>query len=514
MHHTRLILKTAVFATGCAGIVAEFVLSTLATYLSGDAVLQWTVVMSLMLFSMGVGSRISKRIHKQLLDVFILVEFILSLMCAASAMVSYGLAAYITQIHLLIYAWAMGVGCLIGLEIPLVTRINQKYETLRVNIASVLEKDYYGSLIGGFFFAFFALPYLGVTYTPVILGAINFLVASLFIGFLFNLVTYKKTILTVFILCVVALIGITAGSRPVILFGEQRQYKDKIIFSRQTPYQKIVMTQFKDYYWLYINGQQQFSSFDEEKYHEPLIHPAMKLARDRRRVLILGGGDGLALREIWKYPDVEWVTLVDLDPEMVRIAAEHPVLVALNQGSMKDSRLHVVHGDAKAFLVADASYYNLIFIDLPDPDTIDLMHVYSRGFYELVRHHLSPGGILVTQAASPYFAEQAFQCIIKTIESARFAAVPYHNQIPTMGEWGWVLAVPTPGGTPARLKQHLEKLDFSDTPTRFINQDALISMLHFGKGILDSEKMAGIKVNTELNPVLYQYYQKGTWAMY
>lgn len=509
-----LALKISIFATGCAGIVAEYVLSTLATYLSGDAIFQWTIVMSLMLFAMGLGSRLSKVFKDKLLDTFILIEFSLSLLCASSAVIAYGLAAYTSHINLIIYFLALVIGALIGLEIPLVTRLNQSYEDLRSNIAAVMEKDYYGALLGGLFFAFFALPHLGLTYTPIVLGAINFLVAALLLWFFFRLVSRKKIVIAAFVFSCLYLICLVILADPIIMYGEQRQYRDKVIFAQQTPYQKIVMTQYKEYFWLYINGQEQFSTFDEEKYHEPLVHPAMKLAGDRSRVLILGGGDGLALREVWKHKDVRSVTMVDLDKIMTGLAAEHPVLLSVNQASMQDQRLKVVNQDAAAFLKNDNQLYGVIIIDLPDPDTIDLMHLYAAGFYRLAAKHLQAGGIMVTQASSPYFSRKAFLCIIKTLRAAGFSVLPYHNQIPTMGEWGWVLAARARETDEQQLKMRALALGFDNLQTRFINRDAMTSMIHFGKGVFDPAVMEKIKVNTQVSPILHRYYRAGTWAMY
>ncbi|MBW2540065.1 MAG: spermidine synthase, partial [Deltaproteobacteria bacterium] len=228
MARVGLALKIAVFATGCAGIVAEFVLSTLATYLIGNAVFQWTIVMSLMLFSMGVGSRLSKFFQHRLLETFILIEFTLSALCASSAVIAYGLAAYTSHINLLIYFLAMLIGGLVGLEIPLVMRINEAYEELRSNIATVMEKDYYGALLGGLFFAFFGLPYLGLTYTPILLGAINFLVASLLLWFFLHLIQRKKAMTTAFVVGLFFLGFLGAFAKPIIMYGEQRLYRDKV----------------------------------------------------------------------------------------------------------------------------------------------------------------------------------------------------------------------------------------------------------------------------------------------
>lgn len=450
-----IVLQISMFATGCAGIVAEFVLSTMATYLIGNAIFQWTIVMSVMLFAMGVGSRMSRFFKKNLLETFIFLEFLLSIMCATSAVIAYGLAVFTSYTALIIYVQAFCIGALIGLEIPLVTRLNGEYEELRLNISGVMEKDYFGSLLGGLIFAFICLPYLGLTYTPILLGSINFLVATVLFVRFYGLLEKKKSVLTAFVCCFSFLIIFSFYADPVIQYGEQSKYKDKVIHSQQTPYQKIVMTRWKDYYWLFINGQEQFSTFDEEKYHEPLVHPAMKLSLDRSRVLILGGGDGLALREVLKYDDVKSVTLVDLDPAMTGLAKSHPVLTEINGGSMSDPRATLINGDASLFLKESRNLYGVIIVDLPDPDTVDLMHVYSLGFYRMLKKQLSAGGVLVTQASSPYFSREAFLCINRTIDEAGFTTLPYHNQVPTMGEWGWVLGVKKERMVASRLKSTL-----------------------------------------------------------
>ncbi len=512
--HFGLALKIALFATGCAGIVAEFVLSTLATYLIGNAIFQWTVVMSLMLFAMGVGSRASRFFRNHLLDTFILTEFTLSILCAVSAVLAYTAAGYSECSHGVIYLLALAIGGLIGLEIPLVTRMNETYEELRINISGVMEKDYYGALLGGLAFAFLALPFLGLTYTPIILGTINFLVASLILWRFNPLLRRRKTLVSCFTGTLAFLILLGIFAEPVITYGEQRRYVDKVMYSTQTPFQKIVMTQWRDHHWLYINDQEQFSTYDEERYHEPLVHPAMGLTPDPGRVLILGGGDGLALREVLKYDAVEEVTLVDLDPAMTALAASHPVLTLINRGAFSDPRVRVVNADAARFLADSDRLFGVILIDLPDPDSVDLMHVYSGAFYRMVRRHLIRGGVFVTQATSPYFSKKAFQCILKTVRNAGFAALPYHNQVPTMGEWGWVLGVDQSETGEAELKRRAMGLDFQGVRTRFLNGDAMVAMLHFGKGVLEETALADIRPNTKVNPVLYRYYLDGSWGVY
>ena len=505
-------LQISLFATGCAGIVAEFVLSSLATYLLGNAIFQWTIVMSFMLFAMGIGSRISRNIKKRLFDSFILTEFALSIFCSLSGVIAF---TGFTQFKgLIIYCFSMCIGILIGMEIPLATRINSEFQDLRFNISSIMEMDYFGSLIGGLVFAFFFLPFLGLTYTPIILGTINFIVAAYLFFQFKELVTAKKLIFVLFIFVLIFLIVLTLLVKPIIRFGEQKKYKDRIILSQQTKFQKIVITKWKKWYWLYINGDEQFSTYDEERYHEPLVHPAMKLASDCSKVLILGGGDGLALREVLKHHKVKTITLVDIDSIMTELAKKHPVLSMINQGAMNNSKVNILNYDASKFLLNDSSLYNVVIIDLPDPDSIDLMHLYSKSFYENLKKRLAKGGIIVTQATSPFFAKKAFLCIWKTMQKAGFTTLPYHNQIPTLGEWGWVLGAKKNDINTENLKKIAVTINFNDITTQFINNSAMISMIYFGKGIFDSKDAKDIKINKISDPVLLQYYHKGSWGIY
>ncbi|MCP4161900.1 MAG: polyamine aminopropyltransferase [Deltaproteobacteria bacterium] len=514
-------LQIALFATGCAGIVAEFVLSTLATYLIGNTILQWTIVMSLMLFAMGVGSRISRFFKNNLLDSFILIEFLLSILCSISAIMSYGYANITVDVGLpiydqsfytsiVIYTQAFIIGALIGLEIPLVTRLNEEYDELRTNISNVMEKDYYGSLLGGILFAFVALPFLGLTYTPIVLGAVNFFVASLLILKFYKLLIKRKLIVFSFCLTLTLFITIIFSADFIIKSGEQSRYKDKIVYSKQTKFQKIVITKWKKYFWLFINGQEQFSTFDEIKYHEPLVHPAMMLSSNIENILILGGGDGLAVREILKHSHVKSIKMVDLDPVMTDLAKNHPVLKKVNQSSMHSNKITVINSDASLFLENNDEKFGVIIIDLPDPDTVDLMHVYSLKFYKKLKKRLIKGGVIVTQATSPFFSRKAFLCINKTFIKAGFKTLPYHNHIPTMGEWGWIISV-RDEDYGKNLKKLISKINFNNLETRYINNDSIISMINFGKEDINDKD---IKVNTEINPVLYKYYLEGSWGIY
>jgi len=505
------ILKIAIFATGFSGIVAEYLLSTLASYFLGDSILQWTLIVSLMLFSMGLGSRLSKSFTHDLLYTFLWIEFILSLVVSFAPLLVYGIVAYSSFLPFIIYAFAIGIGFLIGMEIPLVIRINEEYESLRSNISNILEKDYYGSLLGGVFFAFVGLPYLGLSHTPFLLGFVNFMTAFFVFLKLKNL-GKKKQMSHLYIGATFVFLSLSLGlffSKPIIQYGEQKKYKDKVIYTQQTKYQRIVMTQWKDNYWLYLNGNEQLSTVDEFMYHEPLVHPALSLHPNPQHVLILGGGDGCAVREILKYKAVKQITLVDLDPEMTALAKEHPILTSLNDSAFFDPRVKIFNDDGFRFLEKTHSFFDVIIIDLPDPRSVELGRLYSQELYSICYQQLRPQGILITQAGSPYFATKAFRCVVKTMEAAGFTTVPMHNHILTLGEWGWSLGVKTKGDVLTKL----QSLSFKNIETQWITGDAMYLLTSFGKDAFIDIKDT-VKVNHINDPVLYRYYLKGNWDLY
>ncbi len=471
------------------------------------------MIVSIMLFSMGLGARITKMMSGNLLEKFIWIEIALSILASFVSLITYTAAIYTVYTGLVIYGLCITIGLLIGMEIPLVIRINDEFESLKTNVSSMLENDYYGSLLGGVFFAFVGLPYLGLTYTPFILGFINYTVAIVLLWVLWHDLGQKvKTRLSisnllVFILLIVGM----SGANSVIAYGEEIRYKDRVIYSKQTKYQKLVITQSKSDYWLFINGNQQLSTVDEIMYHEPLVHPLLNLHPNPKDVLILGGGDGCAAREILKYNQVQNITLVDLDSEMTRIALEHPVLSEINQHALEHEKVTVINQDGYNFLEQENKYYDIIIIDLPDPKSIELGRLYSFEFYKLCDKVLRPNGLIITQAGSPYFAGRAFKCIDKTMEKAGFSTVPIHNQVITLGEWGWVLGSKSLSKT--QFKNALLNLEFNGIPTKWINHDAMKLMTSFGKDFTPDQKDV-IEINTIHNPVLFKYYLNGEWDLY
>lgn len=509
------ILKLALFATGLSGIVAEYVLATMASYFLGDSIRQWALVISLMLFFMGLGSRLTRNISRDLFTWFISIELALSFIVSFSALLAYSAAAFSTYIGVLIYALAMLTGLFIGMELPLAMRLNESFEELKVNVSSILEKDYYGSLLGGLFFAFVGLPYLGLTYTPFILGAVNLSVALALLYF-FPLAQQfpQRRLFRGLALLLAAFIFMGAyHAEKIILYGEQNKYLDKVVLTEQSRYQKIVLTQWKDDYWLYLNGNLQFSSFDEPLYHEPLVHPAMHFVRDPKHILILGGGDGCAARELLKYKAVQKITLVDLDPVITRLGQENPILKNINQNALNHPKVNILNQDAFVFLEQAADFYDLIIIDLPDPRSVELARLYSLEFYRMCRLRLRPQGLLVTQAGSPYFAASSFWCIEKTLQAADFSTLPMHNHIITMGEWGWVMALKNPMDK-SSIKTSLQNMDFNHIPTRWFHAESIPLITSFGKNYFKTTATDSLQVNRVHQPVVHRYYLNGKWDAY
>ncbi len=503
-------LKLAIFATGISGFTSEFILSTLASYFIGDTIIQWTVVLSIMLFAMGVGSRLSRFVTKDLLATFIAVEFALSLLISFSPLVVYSLASATNFIHILIYGLALLIGVCIGFEIPLVTRLNEKHESLDKNISNIMSWDYIGSLIGGLSFAFFGLPYLGITNTAFAFGALNFTVAVLLY---WNYKSYypqlKKWVYSVsFFISLLLMVGFSL-SEKVVLFGEQSRYKDKIVYTEQTPYQKITITQWKEHYWLFINGNQQLSTFDEFLYHEPMVHPVVALTPEHKDVLIIGGGDGFNVKELLKYEDVDQITLVDLDPAMTRIGMDFKGLTQYNDSALFNPKVAILNQDGFKYLEQCETYFDLIIVDLPDAKSIDLNKLYTQEFYQMAYRLLRPNGHIITQAGSPYYATKAFKCIETTMSSSGFHTLPMHNQVLTLGEWGWIIG--SKRLTKDKMIDIMRQSDYSYLNNKWLNRESIQLITSFGKPLFDTSK---VEVNTINSPVLYRYYLDGNWDLY
>ena len=436
-----LALLGTVFLVAACGLVYELLLGTVSSYLIGSSVTQFSLCIGTFVGAMGLGSWLSQWIERGLLRWFLGVEVALSVVGGLSAWALTASYVFLGGGYwFVLFGVLIAIGALVGIELPLLTRLLARYGTFRSVIANALSFDYVGALLGSIAFPLVLLPWLGTTRTAFLIGLVNLGAAA------FTVRVFRKRLrgggrafLVLACLAIPLGIGLVVADRATRWF-EQRLYDDQVLLATQTRYQRIVLTRNRDDLRLYLDGNLQFSSVDEYRYHEALVHPAMAAAPSRRDVLILGGGDGLGLREVLRWKDVQRATLVDIDPEMTRLGRNFPALRTQNGGAFEDPRVRLVHADAFKFLETDPDLYDVVVADLPDPNNEVLARLYTNGFHSLVRRRLAKGGIFVTQATSPLFAREAYWCIDSTLRSVGFATTPYHAYVPSFGDWGWIVA--------------------------------------------------------------------------
>jgi spermidine synthase len=297
--------------------------------------------------------------------------------------------------------------------------------------------------------------------------------------------------------CAVVLAMLCGGfayAERLTQLAEQQLYTEDVIYARSSPYQRIVLTRWRDDVRFYLNHNLQFSSRDEYRYHEALVHPGLQALPRAKRVLILGGGDGLAAREVLRYPGVESVVLVDLDPEVTRLFSTSPVLRALNRDSLRSHRVKIFNEDALQWLERASDLFDFIVVDFPDPSNYSLGKLYTSVFYRLLSRRLAPDGLAAIQTTSPLYARQSFWCVVTTIESAELVATPYHAMVPSFGEWGFIIAGRRPYAPPARY----------DLEHRFLTAETTRAMFQFPK---DMERVPA-EVNRLNNQILVRYFER------
>jgi spermidine synthase len=462
-----ILLFISVLLIAACGLIYELVAGTLASYLLGDSILQFSTVIGTYLFAMGIGSALSRYLNRGLVYRFIWIELLLGIIGGFSSTVLMLAFAFTQGFSIILYALVIVMGVLVGLEIPLLMRIVRDRYNFRDVIAHVLTFDYLGALAASLIFPIILVPRLGLVRSAMLFGLINVAVA-LWSTFLFaNQLATTRLLRAACLIVLIALgVGI-AQAKKITATAEDNIYADEIIFARDTRYQHLVLTRFKDDLRLFLNSHLQFSSRDEYRYHEALIHPGLSSIPAPRRILILGGGDGLAVREILKYPQIESITLVDLDPEMTKLFSSHAMLTQLNQNSLLSPKLHVFNADAFPWIDSNTDSFDFIVIDFPDPTNYSLGKLYTTAFYRAVACYLSAQGVVVVQSTSPMFARDSFWCIANTLKQAGLKTYPYHVYVPSFGEWGFVLASSHDYTPPTTLPTGLRFIDVKGLPALF-----------------------------------------------
>ncbi|GAB2519855.1 polyamine aminopropyltransferase [Simplicispira piscis] len=489
-------LLASVFVVAACGLLYELAAGALASYLLGDSVLQFSTIIGTYLFAMGVGSWLSRYFERQLPAHFLRIELLVALIGGTLPAVLFLANAYAPgAFRFLLYGMVLVVGTLVGLEIPLVMRILKRNVALKDLVSQVLTFDYLGALAVSLAFPLLLVPHLGLIRTGLLFGLLNALVAvwALWL-FRWELRRWGAHVAAC-AMVIGLLLAALAGAEHITTFAEDKFYQDRIVFTAASPYQRIVVTDGKLGHRLFLNGNLQFAERDEYRYHEALVHPAMAAHGAPKRVAVLGGGDGMAVREILKYPSVESVTLVELDPAMTRLFTDNETLAKLNGHALADPRVHVVNTDAFQWLqqgedsppgrpkanrapsggsepraagsVGAHDTFDVIVVDFPDPTNFAIGKLYTNSFYALLDRRLAASGYAVVQTTSPLVARQSFWTVVQTIESVGLQTAPYHAHVPSFGEWGFVLASHRPWRLPEALPGGLQFLSASTLPLLF-----------------------------------------------
>jgi len=549
-----VLLAFCMFSTGASGLVNQYVLATITTYILGNSIEQFSIIIACMMLMMGVSGFVqSKMSDNNLINKFITVEVLMALLGGLAPLAIYGAYGYMEDhFYLVLYFFVLSIGFLIGFEIPIVMRIiDQNKIKLKTNLTIVYAMDYVGAFIGAIIWVKYLLKNYPLTEISFIVAGFNFVVALLTIIYFMHTRVIKHRLIPVTVATFTAsvlIIGLL-NNRDISDLFEQQFYDDPIVFKATTKYQHLVITENKSLgdIRLYINGNTQFSSLDEKRYHDMLVHPVMTVSPNIKHVLILGGGDGLALREVLKYQGVESITLVDLDPEMVKIASKNDHLRKLNKDAFKDARLFVQNaegiesvnvkglymeadnvtkeGTAESKWVASINVYNLdadlfiknqtdkswdvVIIDFPDPSSVELSKLYSKQFYRQLKQHMSPHAFVSIQSTSPYHAKEAFLTIGNTLEAAGLSSLPYRQNIPSFGDWGYYLAWKN-NSSSENIKSKLAKLSEFPVNTDFITPELMMASFAFGKGELTSKSNC---INTIMQPCLVTQYLDYSWKV-
>ncbi len=486
----------SIFIAGLCSIVYELLIGTTSSYFLGDSVKQFSLTIGLYMASMGVGSYLSRYIDKKIFLKFIYLEILLGFIGGISVPSLYMAFAYTEYYQFFMFGFIISIGLLIGLEIPLLTRLMQKYYVLKINISNILSLDYFGALIATLIFPFVLLPFVGIFKSSLVFGLINMLIGFVVLwAFKKDMDNSKwKISLAAAVTVSIFLFVIIYLSNFLLKSWQGSVYEDRVVYSKHSNYQQITLTKNKQDIRLFLNGGLQFSTIDEYRYHESLIHIPLGLAQKKERVLILGGGDGLAVRELLKHKDINDIVLVDLDPFVVKLSKENTHILQVNEGSLNNKKVHVINRDAFIFLKENNSRFDIIIADLPDPNNISVARLYSLEFYKLVLKNLNQQGIFLTQATSPYFANKTFWCIFKTIKSAGLKySYPYHVNIPSFGEWGFVLA--------SRERLKIEEINLIEK-TKYLNSAITKSIFTFSNDIYNPHN----KYSTLENPQVLTFY--------
>ena len=467
MNRTPLLFLNVIIIAAC-GLIYELLAGTVASYVLGDSVTQFSLIIGLYLSALGVGSWLSRFLDRDLAAKFVDIELAVALIGGFSAPLLFLAFSHLEWFRLFLYSIVGVIGVLVGLELPILMRILKEHLDFKELVARILSLDYVGSLFAAVLFPIFLVPRFGLIRTSILFGLLNAAV-GLYGTWLLRPLLRGTAVLRIRAGVVIAILLVAMFKADALTtLTEDEVYAEDVVYATTSPYQRIVVTKGRTGFQLFLNANLQFSSSDEYRYHEALVHPAMAAAASPKRVLVLGGGDGLALREVLKYSTVEHATLVDLDPKMTALSEAFPPLGELNAHAFRDPRVSVVNEDAMMWIERVRDTFDVVIVDFPDPNSFALGKLYTTRFYRLLRARMSPEAAISVQSTSPLLARRSYWCIIRTMEAAGLHVQPYHTTIPSFGVWGFALAKQRPFDAPDKVSVAVRYLDDATLSAMFV----------------------------------------------
>tara|TARA_R110000765_G_scaffold7963_9_gene26159 strand:+ start:944 stop:2521 length:1578 start_codon:yes stop_codon:yes gene_type:complete len=512
LHPATILLATCLLASGASGLITQYICAGISGQLLGNTLKQMAVVVGLMMFGYGVAAIAQANLKKHLIGWFVTIECSLAVLAGLAPLImqwSYGNMQ--EHFELIQYSMAFSIGALVGLEIPLVMRINERFvKTLGGNLASTFSWDYIGAA-GGSMLYIWLLSRIGMNEIALVTSGINLTIAIITFMYFYRLDEKNVTKLVFGSLALL-------GTASFLIFASVNQkewrhinlaklYDDTVMFSKETTYQQLVITNnvVNDDWRLFINGNLQFSSSDEYIYHENLVHPAAQLVEAQglevKNTLILGGGDGIAARELWKYPKMETVTMIDLDAGMTKVFREHEKMVEINGNSL--AKTDVINADAYAYMAKNKGDWDVVIVDFPDPNHVDLNKLYTYEFYKNLYNNTDSDVVIAIQSTSPMHAKETYLCVQRTLEAAGWKTLAYHDNVPTFGDWGWFLAwKPSNGLDTADVVSKLASKSEYSVETKYAYPRQFLASTVFGK-VIKTDKTS---INTNNDPFVVNYY--------
>lgn len=541
-----LILTMAVLA-GC-GLIYEYLLSHYAGRVLGIMESTIYAMIGLMIVAMGLGAFAARKIQCAF-NGFVWLELAIAFLGSSSILIIGGLIALTQTFPEILgqmfnlppdayprgglfkqlsfiafnspYFFGLILGFFIGMEIPLIARIREEIHQkhLKNNLGTIYGADYIGAGMGAAIWVVFLLS-IDISKASALTAALNLLAGCVFIVYYWQKLNWRKTLISAHIILLVFIVAIYQFGNSWLSQMSNLLYLDKVVYSDKTRYQQMTFTERNmgamqgEIINFYLNGRLQFSSSDEFIYHSYLVSPVLAGSARQDNILIIGGGDGLALRDVLQWQPKK-VTLVDLDGELLEIFKQPeeklPKHLAnsiseLNMASLQDERVEIISADAFISidkLLQSNNSFDAIIVDLPDPSHPDLNKLYSVNFYARLKQLLAGDGLIGIQSASPYHAKNAFIAIGKTVQAAGFSSVQqYHDNVPSFGEWGWTIASKMGAAPLTRLKQ-LPELPVAH---HWLTLPMVINAFDFSRDFYKDK--ATVPVNYLGSHAIYQLHQK------